>query len=310
MKYDAGNAVMLAGGSELFNWGGPGNMRWVPHPLNPAVPCFAAWFSSSAGRHFSNIYARQGNGMMQPRIGTSTSESQEMKPMKTRSTAITVLGAMLVLALAVPVMADESAPADAMVTTSVPQAESPAFDPVGSFMGMLSLRQEIRERQAENRNLSQDIRENQQEIHGNWWENTALFENILGNREAARSAQQDELALRRENLGHREEIRNTRLDMQDNPDNRSAGREEIAADKDVIRQNWQEINATRSIIHDQRNLIRENRSVIRQNNQEDIDLRQENNVSWSEIRTNHEQNREDRQQIRNISRNGSSGGSS
>jgi len=230
--------------------------------------------------------------------------------MKTPTIALTALCVMLTLAAASPVLAAAEDPALTGIqpTASVAGADPAAPDPVGSLMGFLGLRHDIHARQAEDRNLSQDLRENQQEIHRNWWENIGLFENILGNRDAARPARQEELAIRQENLGLHEEIRDIRLDMQNNPGNMTAGCEQIADDRETIKENWQEINATHSTIQTGRNLSRENWSVIRTNNQEDITLRQENNMTREQIHTNRIQNQEDRRQIRDGWKNGSAAG--
>lgn len=230
--------------------------------------------------------------------------------MKTSTIAMTALAALLILALAVPVLAEDPAQADATQTTEVTQADSPASDPLGSFLGFFGIRHDIRERQEENRNLSQDLQTTQQEIHENWWENIGVFNNLLGNRQTVRSAQQDELALRQENLGLRENMRNTRLDIKENPENKTAGLEQIAGNRETLHTNWQEINATHDSIEAARNLSLENRSVIHENNLEDLALRQENNATREAIYTNRVQNQQDRQLIRNERKNGSTAGSS
>jgi hypothetical protein len=230
--------------------------------------------------------------------------------MKTRMFAITSLCAVLLFALALPAWADDSVPATVQPTATVSPADSPSFDPVGSFMGIIGLRQDIRARQAEDRNLSQDIQANQEEIHQNWWENIGLFKNILGNRETVRSAQQDELANRQESLGLRQDIQNTRLDVKNNPDNKTVDLQQIAGDKDTLHGNWQENNATHSTIHEERNLSRQNWSAVHTIVLEDVTLRKEDNSTRGEIHTNREQIARDRQQIRSGMKNGSSAGSS
>jgi hypothetical protein len=233
-----------------------------------------------------------------------------MKKMKTRILIITSLCVVLLFALAIPAWADDSVHATVQTTATVSPADSPSFDPVGSFMGVLGLRQDIRARQAEDRNLSQDIQANKQEIHTNWWENIGIFKNILGNRETVRSAQQDELANRQENLDLRQDIQNIRLDIENNPDNKTVDLQQIAGDKNTIHGKWQENNATHSTIHEERNLSRQNWSAVHTIVQEDVTLRKEDNATRGEIHTNREQIALDRQQIRSERKNGSSAGSS
>jgi hypothetical protein len=242
--------------------------------------------------------------------GTREYQIQEMKKMKTRILLITTICAVLLIALALPAMADDSAPAAVQPPATVSPADSASFDPAGSFMGLLGLRQDIRARQAEDRNLSQDIQANQEEIHTNWWENIGIFKNILGNRETVRSARQDELANRQENIGLRQDIQDARLDIKNNPDNKTVDLQQIAGDKNTLHGNWQENNATHSTIHEERDLSRQNWSAVHTIVQEDITLRNEDNVSRGEIQTNREQIARDRQQIRNERKNGSSAGSS
>ena len=275
-------------------------------PHNPAVQRFAAGFSSLQGGHFSNIYAPQGKECVQPRNGTSEFRNTEMKTMKTRMIAMTSLCAMLILALALPALADDSAQPLVQPSASIAPADTSGFDPVGPVLGFLGLRHDIHSLQGEDRNLSQDVNANRQEIHQNWWDNLGIFNNILGNRETVRSDQQADLADRQANLGLRQDIRNEQIDIKDNPDNKTADLQQIAGDRGTIRGNWQEINTTHSEIHDERNLSRGDWADIHANNQADGTLRQENNATRGEIRANHEQIQDDREQIRDGRKNGSS----
>lgn len=231
-----------------------------------------------------------------------------MKIMKTRMIALTTICAMLILALAFPALADDPARPVEQASATITPSDSPGFDPIGSVMGALGLRHDIRSLQSGDRNLSQDISANQQEIHQNWWDNIGFFTTILGNRETVRNDQQSELADRQENFGLREEIRNARLDVKNNPENKTADLQQIGGDKGTIRGNWQEINTTHSNIHAERNLSKENWSSIHANNQADVTLREENNATRSEIHVNHIQIQDDRQQIRDGRKNGSVAG--
>ncbi len=222
---------------------------------------------------------------------------------------MTSLCAVLLIALAIPAWADDSAPVTVQPPAAITAADSPSDDPVGSILGIFGLRHDIRARQAENRNLSQEINASREAIHENWWDNIGIFQNILGNRETIWAGQLAELENRAENMGLRQEIHTVRTDLKENPANRTDDLQQIAGDKDALRGNWQEMNETHSEIHDERNLSRENWSAIRTNNQEDASLREENNATREAIHTNHELIQEDRRQIRDERKNGSAGSS-
>jgi hypothetical protein len=276
---------------------------------NPVVQHLSAGFSTPTTCHFSNIYGPQGNGWLQPRKGPANTRTRKMKKMKARILAITSMCTVLLIALAIPAWADDSAPVIVQPPSTITAADSPSADPVVSILGIFGLRHDIHVRQAENRNLSQEINASRDAIHENWWDNIGIFKDILGNRESIRAGQQAELENRTANIGLRQEIHAARTDLKENPANRTVDLQQIAGDKDALRGNWQEINATHSEIHADRTLSRENWSAIHTNNQEDVALRQENNATREAIHTNHELIQEDRRQIRDERKNGSAGSS-
>jgi hypothetical protein len=104
--------------------------------------------------------------------------------MNARIFLIPCICAVLLIALVLPAGAD-----DTIQVTTVPRTDnitvaSPAaFDPLGAIESIIGL-------QHEDRNLTQDINANDQQIHQNWWDNLNIFSSILGNREAVRSDQQ------------------------------------------------------------------------------------------------------------------------
>jgi hypothetical protein len=217
---------------------------------------------------------------------------------------------VLLFALVLPASADDSAPAIVQPTATVTMASPPAFDPVGSILGIFGLRQDIHATQAEDRNLSQDIQANQQEIHQNWWDNVDIFSNILSNWGVIHTDQQADLANRSANLADRQDIQSDRVDMKNDPGNRSAYQEQIATEKADIQQNLQDINATHGQIQDERDANHQDWATMSQNWQQDQTLRQEDNATHQQIQDNREQIRDDRQQIRNDRGSAGSTGSS
>jgi hypothetical protein len=218
--------------------------------------------------------------------------------MNTRTLLIPCICAVLLFALVLPASADNSAPAIVQPTATVTMASPPSFDPFGSILGIFGLRQDIHTLQNTDRNLSQDIQANQQEIHQNWWDNLNIFSNIMNNWGVIHTDQQVNLANRTANLEDRQDIQMDRMDMKNDPVNRSVYQDEIATQHSDIRQDWQDINATHDQIQDVRDANHQNWAAMNQNWQQNQILRREDNATHQVIQQNHEQIQDDRQQIR------------
>ncbi|MGB8220442.1 MAG: hypothetical protein WCE46_08690 [Methanoregula sp.] len=211
--------------------------------------------------------------------------------MNARTFLIPCICAVLLIALVLPAGADDTAQVTTVAPTdNVTVASPPAFDPFGAIEGIIGLRHE-------DRNLTQDINANDQQIHQNWWDNINIFSSILGNREAVRSDQQADLANRTQDIGYREDIHAERQDMRNDSGNQSADQQQIAGYRADISQDRQDINTTHEDIRDERNASAEDRAVIHENQQQDLSLRQDNNATRQDIAANREQIRDDRQQV-------------
>jgi hypothetical protein len=211
--------------------------------------------------------------------------------MNARTFLIPCICAVLLLALVLPAGADNTTLVTVQPTDNVTVASPPAFDPFGTIEGIFGLRHE-------DRNLTQDIRTNDQQIHQNWWDNFNIFGTILGNREAVRADQQADLANRSQDAGYREDIHADRQDMRNDSANQTADQQQIAAYRADISQNREDINATHADIHDERNASAGDWAAIHGNQQQDLSLRQDNNATRRDIAANREQIRDDRQQVR------------
>ena len=199
---------------------------------------------------------------------------------------------MLLIALVFPAGADDTA----QVTTVPPTdnatvASPPAFDPLSAIEGIIGLRHE-------DRNLTQDINTNDQQIDQNWWDNLNILSSILGKRETVRSEQQADLANQLQDIGYHEEIHVDRQDMRNDSGNQSADQQQIAGYRADISQDQQDINATHGDIRDERNASAEDWAAIHENQQQDLSLRQDNNATRQDIDANREQIRDDRPQVR------------
>ena len=228
--------------------------------------------------------------------------------MNTKTALIPCISVILLFALALPASADGTTQVTVKPTDTITAAVTPAFDPVGAIEGIFGLRHDIRTLQTEDRNLTNDIGANRQEIHQNWWDNLNIFGSIFKNRETIRSDQAADFANRTDNIGYREDIHAGREDMRNDPGNRTADLQQIGSDRAGIQKDGQNIADNHGDIADERNATREDRAVIRKNRQQDLTLRQENNATHQEINTNREQIHADRQQIQKERENTSSAG--
>ena len=99
---------------------------------------------------------------------------------------ITCICTVLLFALVLPVSADDASTVTVTPIATITSTPAPGFDPLGSLESILGLRHE-------DRNLTQDISANDQDIHQNWWDNLNIFQDILGNRATVREDQSTDL---------------------------------------------------------------------------------------------------------------------
>ena len=135
---------------------------------------------------------------------------------------ITCICTVLLFALVLPVSADDASTVTVTPIATITSTPAPGFDPLGSLESILGLRHE-------DRNLTQDISANDQDIHQNWWDNLNIFQDILGNRATVREDQSTDLANRSANLGYREDIHTDRQDIRNDSGNQTDEEQQIAA---------------------------------------------------------------------------------